>query len=372
MILLLSIFLSSSFALKAAEKQIRFFAVNPGSVDPCKSKLTLKVNTAPVDSSIHILMYTLNDSSMVETLRRSAVAGKKVCIIVDEEQYNANRGKAWAMSNRLRPLLSLPNVHIRMLGHMLLPGEGSDQKKTHHDKMTIIKTPINLPARPRDTYDMMTGSYNWTYSASQRNFEQCLFMKTGTNAEINDVIDAAKVRFDDLWSRSQPLTDIIINPHARTRASRITIRKVVATEPDISPADCRIMPPALAAVRPVGAAIGLREPAATPGPASAEAGAVASERRAQPAERRPEGIRDTMRSRRSRPVERAGSTLRNTETNILSSLGETNPRLLESPLLDDPRPSPVRRASSDVERARAAARRRSARVIETSSDEDEK
>lgn len=186
---------------KAQASQIEFYSTNPDTRDDCKLNLLPKILSSPDETTIHILMYSLTNLDIINGLKRVAREGKKICIVVDYNQYFYNKDKSWSMYQNLVKLeAEYPDkIKIRTLGKPKGVGITPSPHNTLHDKMAIIK-------QGKD-YTMVTGSYNWTQYASKHNYEQCLFLKNGDNEFINNVINQGKTRFNTLWEVSNPLPE---------------------------------------------------------------------------------------------------------------------------------------------------------------------
>ncbi|MBM3611305.1 MAG: hypothetical protein FJX18_07315, partial [Alphaproteobacteria bacterium] len=162
--------------------------VNPAR-NSCGSSILGKLNDLSAGSSVHMLMYSLSFNDLITKLKDIATPERKVCIIVDKGQYNSD-----AMKDRVNELASHANIRIRVIGKPRNESSVTWRNEiTLHEKSTLLKD--------GDKETLMIGSYNWSFAASARNYENCIFMerKTGGNLDINNVIAAAKTRFDELW-----------------------------------------------------------------------------------------------------------------------------------------------------------------------------
>jgi phosphatidylserine/phosphatidylglycerophosphate/cardiolipin synthase-like enzyme len=179
----------------SASPQITLNYTSPGTTDYCKNTLSARLAALGVGHSAHINMYTLSNTDIIGYLRAFASRGGKICMVVDREQYNTSTG----MGDKLRALSQHigGRVKIRLLGNRGTGLNPWQNVKTLHEKVAILKN--------GESADVMIGSYNWTWTASDRNYENCMFLKTGVNVDINGVVNRSKTRFDDLWRASQSI-----------------------------------------------------------------------------------------------------------------------------------------------------------------------
>lgn len=166
---------------------------SPNKRDECKQTLFAKLSALSAGNSIHIAMYTLSNPDIIGFLRTFANNGGKICILVDEQQRETSR----KMKDNLLTLAQHTHGHVkvRVLGHK---GTGSTPWKnveTLHEKFAVLKK--------GESTELMIGSYNWTWTASDRNYENCMFLRRGENEDINNTILIAKSRFDELWRKSE-------------------------------------------------------------------------------------------------------------------------------------------------------------------------
>lgn len=180
--------------------------------NPCGRSVFAKLTALPAGSSVHMLMYSLSFIELVNKLKAIATAGRKVCIVVDRGQYNNA-----TMQNRVNDLANQANITVRIIGRPRgNAGTTWQNEVTLHEKSTLLKNGENET--------LMLGSYNWSYAASERNFENCVFMekKADGNEDINAVVNTAKTRFDELWKGSKRLRTV---------------------DPIEAPSDCLMTPP---------------------------------------------------------------------------------------------------------------------------------
>lgn len=213
----------------SAAPQISMKNTSPGVMDYCKKTLNERLSTLGDGHSIHIAMYTLSSTDIIGYLRSFSTRGGKVCIVVDREQYNSSKD----MGDRLRALSQHigGRVKIRLLGRKGTAPNAWQNVQTMHEKFALLKGTASL--------DLMIGSYNWTWTASDRNYENCMFLKNGTNGDINDVISSSKTRFDTLWRASESVNlggsrdfDCLFAPSAEENKTIVAEREAAIVSPE--------------------------------------------------------------------------------------------------------------------------------------------
>ena len=154
-LLILIFFLSSAYAQSTAvyftpslacEKQIISY------IDSSKEK---------IDAAI----YAINNDAIVDALIRAHKRGIKIRILTDRTQAGQKSSKVSTLEEAGIPLKRHSKFRIQ------------------HDKFAIF-----------DGKKAVTGSYNWTNSASRKNAENCLFFK-----RLNKTVKEYDKRFDKLW-----------------------------------------------------------------------------------------------------------------------------------------------------------------------------
>ncbi len=129
------------------------------------------------EQTLHIALYYFTDAKLADAVVRAHQRGIQTYVYLDKSQVNHQHAKARYLAAR--------GVPVRI----------SDNSAIMHNKFAII-----------DGATVITGSYNWTKSAYQRNDENLLIIHRA------DVAQRYKQRFADLWMREFDL--------AATRAVR--------------------------------------------------------------------------------------------------------------------------------------------------------
>ncbi len=116
--------------------------------------------------SVHIAMYYFTDAKLADAVVRAQQRGVQTYVYLDKSQVNQQYAQARYLAAR--------GVPVRI----------SSNSAIMHNKFAII-----------DGSTIITGSYNWTKSAYQRNDENLLIIHRP------DVAECYKQRFADLWMR---------------------------------------------------------------------------------------------------------------------------------------------------------------------------
>ncbi|MBM3611142.1 MAG: hypothetical protein FJX18_06455 [Alphaproteobacteria bacterium] len=84
-----------------------------GTRDDCGITLSSKIRN-PSTKAVHIAMYTFTSPKLKEDLEEKTADGKKICILVDQYQYN----QISFMKERMEALSFHPsrNIKVRLLG----------------------------------------------------------------------------------------------------------------------------------------------------------------------------------------------------------------------------------------------------------------
>ena len=143
-------------------------------MDPVQQLILFEIEHAEV--SIDVAMYTFTDFALARELVRAKERGVVVRIYLDRMQVYARYGQSrYFIQNEM-------DVRI------------SSNSAIMHNKFAII-----------DGETLITGSYNWTLSASNRNDENILFM------DCRYVVSEFQEEFDRLWLLfSETLMEVLI------------------------------------------------------------------------------------------------------------------------------------------------------------------
>ncbi|MEM1677019.1 MAG: phospholipase D family protein, partial [Nitrososphaerota archaeon] len=116
------------------------------ATEDCLSKLIYWINRA--NRSIHVMIYSFTEEKISEALVRARNKGVSVEVVFEKDQVNQ-----YSEYDKLRE----SNVKVYLDGN----------RYTMHHKVMII-----------DSYIVVTGSYNWSYSAEHRNDENFVIIKS--------------------------------------------------------------------------------------------------------------------------------------------------------------------------------------------------
>ena len=133
----------------------------------CENKIIYLIRKS--QNSIDAAVYAINNDAIVEELKKAHRRGVKVRILTDRIQAGQKSSK----------VCELEDFGIPVIRHK--------KYRIQHDKFAIF-----------DSKKAVTGSYNWTNSASKKNAENCFFF-TGENTE------KYAQRFETLWNLNQKL-----------------------------------------------------------------------------------------------------------------------------------------------------------------------
>ena len=128
----------------------------------CENKIIQLIGRS--HNTIDAAVYAINNDAIVDALKKAHRRGIKIRILTDRVQAGQKSSK----------ISELEEFGIPVIRHK--------KYRIQHDKFAIF-----------DSKKVVTGSYNWTNSASKRNAENCYFF-TNTNTEkyVN--------RFETLWN----------------------------------------------------------------------------------------------------------------------------------------------------------------------------
>ena len=131
--------------------------------DRCEKSLLKLIDNAK--ERIDIAVYSINNTNLVEALKRAHKRGVKIRILTDRSQAGNKSSKAKDLHNEKLKV----RVHSKF--------------KIEHNKFAVF-----------DGEKASTGSYNWTNPASKKNSENCVFF-----TDNQEVVDDYQNRFDYLW-----------------------------------------------------------------------------------------------------------------------------------------------------------------------------
>ena len=131
----------------------------------CENKIIYLIRKS--QNTIDAAVYAINNDAIVAELKEAYKRGVKVRVLTDRVQAGQKSSK----------VCELEDFGIPVIRHK--------KYRIQHDKFAIF-----------DSKKVVTGSYNWTNSASRRNAENCFFF-TGGN------IEKYAQRFEFLWKLNQ-------------------------------------------------------------------------------------------------------------------------------------------------------------------------
>ena len=120
-------------------------------------------------STIDVAVYAINNDAIVEALKDAHNRGVIVRVLTDRIQAGQKSSK----------VNELEDAGILLMRHR--------KYRIQHDKFAIF-----------DSKKIVTGSYNWTNSASKYNAENCLFLSDKTREKYIQ-------RFETLWNLNKEL-----------------------------------------------------------------------------------------------------------------------------------------------------------------------
>ena len=129
----------------------------------CENQIIHFIDTA--QNTIDAAVYAINNEAIVEALLRAHKRGVHVRILTDRVQAGQKSSKVPELEAAGIPLIRHTRYRIQ------------------HDKFAVF-----------DGKKAVTGSYNWTDSASRKNAENCLFFK-----RFNKTVNDYSKRFNELW-----------------------------------------------------------------------------------------------------------------------------------------------------------------------------
>ena len=129
----------------------------------CEMSIIHRIDNAK--KSIDIAVYAINNKSIVDAIKEAHNRGIKIRILTDKLQASNKKSRVYDLYKY--------GIKIRI----------NSKYKIEHNKFAIF-----------DYNNVVTGSYNWTESASDKNSENCLFVNRDKKI-IKEYIN----RFDYLW-----------------------------------------------------------------------------------------------------------------------------------------------------------------------------
>ena len=129
----------------------------------CETSIIQCINNAK--KSIDIAIYAINNKNIVDAIKEAHNRGIKVRILTDKLQAANKKSRAYDLYKY--------GIKIRI----------NSKYKIEHNKFAIF-----------DSDNVVTGSYNWTESASNKNSENCLFVNHNKK-----IIKEYRNRFNYLW-----------------------------------------------------------------------------------------------------------------------------------------------------------------------------
>jgi len=131
--------------------------------------------------SIEVAMFTFTNSTLSDALIQRSMNGVEVRIIFDA---NEARGR-WSKARDIDKDDS--KVDARRIEPELEEGSESEDSARFHHKFCVI-----------DGATVITGSYNWTRGAEERNCEDVMILRH------RQVAAAYRARFDEHWQAAKP------------------------------------------------------------------------------------------------------------------------------------------------------------------------
>lgn len=147
-----------SFSVESKDLQIFFSPSNR-----CENSIIKLINQS--EERIDVVVYAINNDDIVEALKKAQNRGVKIRILTDRLQA----------SNKYSKVRELYNYGINIRVH--------SKHKIEHNKFAVF-----------DNNVAMTGSYNWTNPATEKNSENCVFF-----FRDRDAIEKYQNRFEYLW-----------------------------------------------------------------------------------------------------------------------------------------------------------------------------
>ena len=132
----------------------------------CEQKIVELINES--QQSVDAAVYSINNDKIVQALKDADKRGVKVQVLTDKSQAGQKSSKAIDMYQS--------GLDVRV----------NSAHKLEHNKFAVF-----------DGNKVVTGSYNWTNPATDKNSENCLFI-----LEKNQVVTDYQNRFNELWQKN--------------------------------------------------------------------------------------------------------------------------------------------------------------------------
>ncbi len=129
----------------------------------CENQIIKLLNNS--QKTVDIAVYTMTNRPIMRAIEKAHQRGVKIRIITDKRQADHYSSVATRLYQK--------NIPIKI----------NTEYEIEHNKFAIF-----------DNDKMITGSFNWTYSASNKNSENCLVI-----SEEPDLISQYEKRFNTLW-----------------------------------------------------------------------------------------------------------------------------------------------------------------------------
>lgn len=131
----------------------------------CENRIVSLIQEA--QKQIDVAVYAINNDAIVEALKSAHNRGVQIRILTDRTQAGQKNSKVKELEQTGIPLIRHKKYRVQ------------------HDKFAIF-----------DKQRAVTGSYNWTNSASRKNAENCFFF-SDRNVKKYDK------RFENLWQMNE-------------------------------------------------------------------------------------------------------------------------------------------------------------------------
>ena len=129
----------------------------------CENQIISYINDAK--ETIDVAVYAINNDAIVDSLIRAYERGVKIRILTDRVQAGQKSSK------------------VPVLEEIGIPLRRHRRYRIQHDKFAVF-----------DGKRAVTGSYNWTNSATRKNAENCVFF-----VRRNKTVGEYQSRFNALW-----------------------------------------------------------------------------------------------------------------------------------------------------------------------------
>jgi len=182
-IIILIIILTFTFSFKSIAKTEVYFSLD----DDPESIIIENIDKAK--ESINIAMYTFTDSDIAYAIVEAKNQGVDIKIYLDKQEVNAQYSKSRFFVNE-----GIEKIRISSNNYIM------------HNKFAVIDNKI-----------VITGSYNWTASAGERNDENLLVV------DDQEIVKRYQDYFYDLWNNKYSIeryNELLSHPGIRSRIAR--------------------------------------------------------------------------------------------------------------------------------------------------------